>query len=78
MSVSSGRATPVTLYFNIVDVMRQRNRYDCVHALATAVNIVFKRVPTRSHWDLSSMPLSTMLGAEKDLSITHDYVFLQM
>ena len=54
------------LYFNIVDVMRQRNSFDCgLHALATAVDIVFKRDPARSHWDLSSMRAHLVLCLER-------------
>ncbi len=45
-----------SLRFNIVDVIRQVNSYDCgLHAIAAATDIVFGRDPAKSRWDVSQM-----------------------
>ena len=42
--------------FNVVDVMRQRNSYDCgLHAVAAATDIVFRKDPAKSQWDLQKL-----------------------
>jgi len=38
-----------TTTFNVVDVMRQRNLYDCgLHAVAAATDLVFRKDPAKS------------------------------
>ena len=45
-----------SLFFNIVDVMRQQNSYDCgLHAVAAATDIVFAKDPVKSRWDFPRM-----------------------
>ena len=42
--------------FNVVDVMRQRNFYDCgLHAVTAATDIVFRKDPAKSQWDLQKL-----------------------
>ena len=40
-----------SLYFNILDVMRQQNSYDCgLHAIAAATVFVFQKDPVNLDW----------------------------
>jgi len=42
--------------FNIVDVMRQTNTYDCgVFAIAAATDIVYGKDPAMSKWNVFEM-----------------------
>ena len=44
------------LHFNIVDVMRQRNIYDCgIHAIAIATDLAFNKDPAKSQWDIGKL-----------------------
>ena len=45
-----------SISFNVVNVMRQRNSYDCgLHAVAAATDIVFRKDPAKSQWDLQKL-----------------------
>ena len=42
--------------FNVVDVMRQRNSYDCgLHVVAAATDIVSRKDPAKFQWDLQKL-----------------------
>ena len=44
------------LYFNIVDIMRQRNTYDCgIHAIAIATDFAFNEDSAKSQGDIGKL-----------------------